>query len=169
MTVLGSRVIFWIDAITSFGRSASLVHLAKRLEVGEGLDAVAAIDGEPSTGELVLRSWMSPRVMSGRSWSMAVSMLATTVAIRRRAARLLCSTRTSLSRRMVKIVDAPNPMISTMTISTVIFVVNRNRISYSQAPALRCELRSNYLAGCAKRSRCEAAPDGRTRGVVSLR
>ena len=72
-----------------------------------------------------MRSWISPRVMSGRSWSMAASMLATTVAMSRRADSLLCSTSKSLSRLIVKIVDAPNPMMSTTTINTVIFAVSR--------------------------------------------
>ena len=63
--------------------------------------------------------------MSGRSWSMAASMLATTVAMSRRADSLLCSTSRSLSRLIVKIVDAPKPMMSTTTINTVIFAVSR--------------------------------------------
>src|SRR5262245_14730440 len=79
----------------------------------------------PSTGEVLRRSWMSPRVMSGRSWSIAASMLATTERTRRRAESLLCSTRSSLSRWMVSTVEAPNPMMRTTTISTVIFAVSR--------------------------------------------
>ena len=63
--------------------------------------------------------------MSGRSWSMAASMLATTVAMSRRADSLLCSTSKSLSRLIVKIVDAPKPTMSTTTINTVIFAVSR--------------------------------------------
>src|SRR5262249_52133416 len=88
----------------------------------------------PWTGEELRRSWMRPRVMSGRSWSMAASMLATTVATSRRAESLLCSTRRSLSRSIVRMVDAPNPMIKTTTISTVIFAVSRSRNAVEPLP-----------------------------------
>ena len=43
----------------------------------------------------------------------------------RRADSLLCSTSSSLSRLIVRIVDAPKPMMSTTTIKTVILAVNR--------------------------------------------
>src|SRR5215468_5936433 len=80
----------------------------------------------PSTGDDRLSSWISPRVMSGRSWIMAVSTLATTVATRRRVESLLCSTSRSLSRLMVRMVEAPKPMMRITTISTVIFAVSRS-------------------------------------------
>src|SRR5205814_3298795 len=54
-------------------------------------------------------------------------MLATIVAVCRRAVRLLCSTRRSDCRRIDQIVDAPNPAISTATITSVIFAVRRDR------------------------------------------
>ena len=90
-----------------------------------------------------MRSWIRPRVMSGRSWSMAASMLATTVAMSRRADSLLCSTSNSLSRLIVKIVDAPKPMMSTTTINTVIFAVSRilnTPASLDTRPPIRAHL-----------------------------
>src|SRR5258705_10281031 len=71
---------------------------------------------------------MMPRVMSGRSESMAVSMLETSVPMSWRAAILFCSTSSSLSRLMVRMVATPNPMISTRMIRTVILAVRRMRM-----------------------------------------
>src|SRR5713101_3382723 len=71
---------------------------------------------------------MMPRVMSGRSESMAVSMLETSVPMSWRAAILFCSTSSSLSRLIVRMVATPNPMISTRMIRTVILVVSRMRM-----------------------------------------
>src|SRR5258705_5466997 len=71
---------------------------------------------------------MMPRVMSGRSESMAVSMLETSVPMSWRAASLFCSTSSSLSRLMVRMVATPNPMIITRMIRTVILTVRRMRM-----------------------------------------
>src|SRR5438093_1301183 len=76
---------------------------------------------------------MSPRVMSGRSWSMALSMLAMRVMVRRRAAPLLCSTRRSDSRWMVRMVEIPKPTMRTITMSTVILMVREAAGSFMGA------------------------------------
>src|SRR5262245_1917650 len=81
----------------------------------------------PSTGDDVLSSCTTVRVTSGRSWSIAPSMLATMEAVRRRAAILFCSTSRSASRRIVHTVDAPKPTMSTATMTSVIFIARRDR------------------------------------------
>src|SRR5262245_64615967 len=81
----------------------------------------------PSTGVEVLSSCSTVRVTSGRSWSMAASMLATRVAVRRRAAILFCSTSKASSRRRDQIVEAPKPTTMTATISRVILVASLGR------------------------------------------
>jgi hypothetical protein len=81
----------------------------------------------PSTGVAVLSSRSTVRVTSGRSWSMAPSMLATRVAVRRRAAILFCSTSSSASRCTVHSVEAPNPMMSTATMRMEILRARRPR------------------------------------------
>ena len=123
----GSRRIFWMDATTSLGSSASLLTCRSVSRSVKASTPLRRNTVRPSTDDELLRSWISSRVMSGRSWSMAVSILATTVAMRRRAAILFCSTRRSLSRWMVSTVDAPKPMISTTTMSSVILAVRRSR------------------------------------------
>src|SRR5437016_82674 len=87
----------------------------------------------PSTGVVLCISWMSPRVMSGRSWSMALSMLAMRVMVSRRAAPLLCSTRRSDSRWMVRMVEIPKPTMRTITMSTVILMVREAAGSFMGA------------------------------------
>ncbi len=75
--------------------------------------------------------------MSGRSESMAVSMLETSVPMSCRAAILFCSTSSSLSRLMVRTVAIPNPMISTRMIRTVILAVSRTRMGLRSARRAR--------------------------------
>ena len=67
------------------------------------------------------------RAMSGRSWSMAASMLAVRVAVSLRAACLLWSTSTADSRWMVRMVETPKPTMSTTTMSTVILTARGAR------------------------------------------
>ena len=80
-----------------------------------------------STGEFCLSSWITVRVTSGRSWSIAPSIDATSVAVSRRAASLLCSTSRLASRWMVKIVERPKPTMRTTMISSSIFTAKRDR------------------------------------------
>ena len=75
--------------------------------------------------------------MSGRSESIAVSMLATRVPISCRAAILFCSTSSMLSRWMVRMVATPKPTTSTRTITTVILAVRRARGPRTVTPARR--------------------------------
>jgi hypothetical protein len=81
----------------------------------------------PSTGEEVFSSWITVRVTSGRSCSMAPSMLATRVAVSRRALTLFCSSSRSRSRWMVKMVEAPKPMMRTTTMRTAILTARLAR------------------------------------------
>ena len=109
------------------GQARVPVDLHRGGEVGERLHAVAAEDREPLHRRRGLESCSTVRVTSGRSWSMAPSMLATSVAVRRRAAILFCSTRSSASRCTVQIVEAPKPTTSTATMRTEILMARRLR------------------------------------------
>src|SRR5262245_29091833 len=81
----------------------------------------------PSTGDDVFSSWITVRVTSGRSCSMAPSMEATSVAVRRRALTLFCSSNSSRSRWMVKIVEAPKPMMRTTMMTSEILTARLGR------------------------------------------
>src|SRR2546425_816783 len=76
------------------------------------------------------------RVTSGRSWSMAPSMDATTAVVSRRAAILFWSIKASDSRRIVTIVEAPKPRMSTITMSSPILIASRER-NIAERSALR--------------------------------
>src|SRR5262245_47283298 len=80
-----------------------------------------------STGEAPCSSWITARVTSGRSWSIAPSMLAMMAAVSRRADIFACSTRRAFSRWSVQIVEAPNPMISTPRMRIVILAARPQR------------------------------------------
>src|SRR5919198_8121 len=97
----------------------------------------------PATRDEALSSWIIMRVTSGRSCSIAPSMDATTAVVSRRAAILFWSIRASDSRRIVTIVEAPNPMMSTTTMSSPILIASRERnIRERSAPrGLRDRLR----------------------------
>src|SRR5215510_12624125 len=85
------------------------------------------------------------RAMSGRSWSMAASMLAVSVAVSLRAACLLCSTRSSASRWMVRMVETPKPTMRTTTMRTVILTASGARTSDSPRPARPVRLAQHPL------------------------
>src|SRR3989441_770436 len=76
------------------------------------------------------------RVTSGRSCSMAPSMDATTAVVSRRAAILFWSIKASDSRRIVTIVEAPKPRMSTITMSSPILIASRER-NIAERSALR--------------------------------
>jgi hypothetical protein len=123
----GARAIFLMLARTSLARPA---FLSTSMAVTRSVNASTPLRRKivsPSTGVEVLSSWSTVRVTSGRSCSMAPSMLATRVAVRRRADTLLCSTSRSDSRRTVQIVEAPKPMMSTTTMRTEILTARRPR------------------------------------------
>src|SRR2546429_4717946 len=89
----------------------------------------------PSTSDEDLSSWIMVRVTSGRSCSMAPSIDATTAMVSRRAAILFWSIRAPDSRRIVTIVEAPKPMMSTTTMSSPILIASRERtIAERSAP-----------------------------------
>src|SRR2546427_671620 len=90
----------------------------------------------PSTSDEDLSSWIIVRVTSGRSCSMAPSMDATTAVVSLRAAILFWSIRASDSRRIVTIVEAPKPMMSTITMSSPILIASRER-NIAERSALR--------------------------------
>src|SRR5438876_7499477 len=90
----------------------------------------------PSTSDEDMSSWIIVRVTSGRSCSMAPSMDATTAVVSRRAAILFWSIKASDSRRIVTIVEAPKPRMSTITISSQILIASRVR-NIAERSALR--------------------------------
>src|SRR5213083_2917691 len=90
----------------------------------------------PSTSDEDLSSWIIVRVTSGRSCSMAPSMDATTAVVSRRAAILFWSIKASDSRRIVTIVEAPKPRMSTITMSSPILIASRER-NIAERSALR--------------------------------
>ncbi len=133
----GSRRIRWMEAITPCGRSASFETSRSVARSVKASTPLRRYTVRPLTSRLPRRSSMRPRVMSGRSESMAVSMLATRVMMSCRAAVLFCSTSSALSRWMVRMVDTPKPMIRTRTITSVILVVSRARGAGTLTPGSR--------------------------------
>src|SRR5215475_8616095 len=100
------------------------------------------------------------RAMSGRSWSMAASMLAVSVAVSLRAACLLCSTRSSASRWMVRMVETPKPTMRTTTMRTVILTASGARTSDSPRPARPVRLAQHPLDELARRVPREILVEG---------
>src|SRR5215510_11624493 len=100
------------------------------------------------------------RAMSGRSWSMAASMLAVSVAVSLRAACLLCSTRSSASRWMVRMVETPKPTMRTTTMRTVILTASGARTSDSPRPARPVRLAQHPLDELARRVPWEILVEG---------
>ena len=137
----GGRIIFLMLSITSLARPA---FLFTSIAVARSVNASTPVRRNtvrPSTGVEVFSSWSTERVTSGRSCSMAPSMLATRVAVSRRAAILLCSTSSADSRWIVRMVEAPKPTMRTTTMRTEILNASRDRTTGTD-PIIKIAVRS---------------------------
>src|SRR5438445_5653721 len=116
----------------------------------------------PSTSDEDLSCWIMVRVTSGRSCSMAPSTDATTAMVSRRAPILFWSIRATDSRWIVTSIEAPNPMISTTTMSSPILIASRAwTIDGPQRFAA-----SRYASSAPDQSFRRAIADARTRRMA---
>ena len=126
-TGTAGRAIFWMFFKTSGARPAFLSTSIAVLRSVKASTPVRRYTVNSSTGEFCRSSWITVRVTSGRSCSIAPSIDATRVAVSRRAASMFCSTSRLDSRWMLMIVDTPKPTTSTAMISASIFTARLER------------------------------------------
>src|SRR6266571_8663930 len=127
MAAPGWRAIFLMLSRTSLDRPALL---STAIAVSRSVKASTPLRRwmlNSSTGEFAFSSWMTVRVTSGRSWSIAPSMDAMSVAVTRRAEIFACSMSRSFSRWIAQSVEPPKPTIRTTTIRTAILAARRER------------------------------------------